>query len=475
MTELERGDSYEMSGVEAMLFTPLEQCLSQPVGGPLPSGFMAPTACTPNCIPSTPAKRSSQKRGAPPMPNSPNTTSFALNDASPRKRYKASRPLLLGEDSLTQQMTLSQESSMSFFPREDSEILMRAPTTNQYQNTFVEVRDIGLGSFGRVVLAKHNFDATEYAVKIYKRPVTSAVDRHNKLREARLLSLAAACPYIVRYYNAWVDDSLVHLQMEYCGNGCLGSILAETRWGKWSDVRIGRLLMNIAAALDHLHRTLKLVHLDVKPDNIFQCAGNDSHPSIPMFKLGDFGIAAKNPERLGLLNVGCSQQSMSQMSVVSLEDGDGRFVAPDMLNGKLFPKEADIFAFGLAVYEVASGIPTPYCSDPHWEIVRHEGTLDKTPLNKRGLEYLHPLLTRMVSNHVETRPTAFQVMLSVEALWTGKSEENAQNEEEEEVDECDGDHSVQAPPAEVPLWGVPSWFRATEAMMKCHRPAVCGK
>ena len=448
---------YDASVPAPGLSTPIHQCLDSGMNAP-PSLFMA--------TPATPAKRTSDRF---PLKRTASTASpakggagaaGAMHEASPRKRPRTSMlpgRCLLVDESAAMFPSLSQESSLSLM-REESDLcaLPRTQTLTQpvslthFQSTFLEVRDIGHGSFGRVVLATHNYDNAQYAVKIAKQPVTSEKEQHNKLREARILAKAVECPFIVKYYNSWVDEGHVYLQMEFCKQGSVAAILAASKWARWTDTLLARLLSNIAAALDYLHRVLRVVHLDVKPDNIFQCAPSSSHPAVPIFKLGDFGIAAKNPETVShalsqapvslsrggtLLEMrtpelsahafpsflsrepSCTQ--LSQMSITSLEDGDARFVPTDMLNDKIFPKEADIFAFGLSVYEVAAGIPTPKSGEKEWSDVRDEGHLAVAPLQQNNMGYLHRLISSMVAKQAECRPSALQIIEDVTAMWRG--------------------------------------------------------
>jgi wee1-like protein kinase len=64
----------------------------------------------------------------------------------------------------------------------------------------------------------------------------------------------------------------------------------------------------MAAALRHLHQH-GMVHLDVKPDNIYMSLDSGS------YKLGDFGLVTK---------------SNGQGRVM---EGDGRYLPQEMLNG----------------------------------------------------------------------------------------------------------------------------------------------
>ena len=76
--------------------------------------------------------------------------------------------------------------------------------------------------------------------------------------------------HVVRYYNSWVENGRVYIQNEYCEGGSLSAKIQELRSsGKhFSEAELKRILLHLAKGLDYIHSKL-LVHLDVKPENIF--------------------------------------------------------------------------------------------------------------------------------------------------------------------------------------------------------------
>ena len=85
-----------------------------------------------------------------------------------------------------------------------------------------------------------------------------------------------------------------------------------------------------AAALEvtHCHGVL---HMDVKPENLFLAATGH-------FKLGEFGLAVRA--------AACGRW----------EEGDGRFVAPELLSRAAPPSAAaDVYSLGASVLHCATG------------------------------------------------------------------------------------------------------------------------
>lgn len=76
--------------------------------------------------------------------------------------------------------------------------------------------------------------------------------------------------HVVRYYNSWVENGRVYIQNEYCEGGSLAAKIQEFRQTakRFTEAELKRILLHLSKGLDYIHSKL-LVHLDVKPENIF--------------------------------------------------------------------------------------------------------------------------------------------------------------------------------------------------------------
>ena len=136
--------------------------------------------------------------------------------------------------------------------------------------------------------------------------------------------------HIVRYHQAWMDDDRLYIQTELC----TGTLVDEIqRDGCLTEPRCYKLLREILLALDFIHRN-HMVHLDIKPDNVFTKNG--------LFKLGDFGLVTKASARR------------------DVEEGDSRYMSMELLSGDSTDlTKSDIFSLGATMYEICLGRPLP--------------------------------------------------------------------------------------------------------------------
>ena len=76
------------------------------------------------------------------------------------------------------------------------------------------------------------------------------------------------CPYfsnLVKFYNSWEDRGRLYQQFELCKGNLqdLGS-----KEGRLAEDVIWGYMVDLLKALQHLHEH-DLVHMDIKPENIF--------------------------------------------------------------------------------------------------------------------------------------------------------------------------------------------------------------
>jgi wee1-like protein kinase len=307
----------------------------------------------------------------------------------------------------------------------------------RYDEEFLELSEIASGQFGTVKLSRHRLDGIVYAIKISKHPLrVNSHDEKMAMNEVFAHAALMKHKHVVRYYNSWVEKGQVYIQNEYCEGGSLQSRIQELRSSgtRFPEHGLKKIIMHVAKGLQYIH-SKQLVHLDIKPGNIFisleyptltpprsrtadhstdSGAASGDHadhsprggraegeePTSPgdgekvHYKIGDLG------------HVACVHGGE-----VSPEEGDCRYMAPEFLEMEVersrLPK-ADIFSLGLTVFEAASlrTLPRNSQDDPDYEKLKR-GELPY--LNQYSREF-NLLLKSMVDPEPSSRPSAIRLL-----------------------------------------------------------------
>ncbi|PSN34900.1 hypothetical protein C0J52_16510 [Blattella germanica] len=279
----------------------------------------------------------------------------------------------------------------------------------RYFKEFLEVRLIGTGEFGSVYECINRLDGCTYAVKKSIKPVAGSSNEKTALNEVYAHAVLGQHPHVVRYYSAWAEDNHMIIQNEFCNGGSLAdAIEARQKEGNpFTEPELRRLLLHVAEGLRYIH-SMQLVHMDIKPGNIFISRekrlrtlnydsaddGFDEEDSISTsseeeitYKIGDLGhvTSVNNPQ---------------------VEEGDCRYLPKEIL-GEDFSHlyKADIFALGLTMYEAAGAGPLPKNGQP-WHDVR-DGELQELTLYSRDF---NDLIKQMVHVNPEMRPSAVSLI-----------------------------------------------------------------
>eukprot|EP00602_Paraphysomonas_sp_CaronLab_P003144 CAMPEP_0185038942 /NCGR_PEP_ID=MMETSP1103-20130426/35221_1 /TAXON_ID=36769 /ORGANISM="Paraphysomonas bandaiensis, Strain Caron Lab Isolate" /LENGTH=556 /DNA_ID=CAMNT_0027577619 /DNA_START=26 /DNA_END=1696 /DNA_ORIENTATION=+ len=87
---------------------------------------------------------------------------------------------------------------------------------SRYLTDFEDEGVLGEGTFSVVYRARKRTDGVEYAVKRLTTRIHHDSEGAHMLREVCALAALDGCPNLVQYYNSWVEDGYVWLQMELC-------------------------------------------------------------------------------------------------------------------------------------------------------------------------------------------------------------------------------------------------------------------
>ncbi|XP_063800150.1 wee1-like protein kinase [Pseudophryne corroboree] len=268
---------------------------------------------------------------------------------------------------------------------------------SRYAIEFHELEKIGSGEFGAVYKCVKRLDGCIYAIKRSKKPLAGSVDEQNALREVYAHAVLGQHPHVVRYYSAWAEDDHMLIQNEYCNGGSLADAISDNYRAMryFTEPELKDLLLQVARGLKYIH-TMSLVHMDIKPSNIFisralvpstmveEVDDEDCCPRRVTFKIGDLG-------------------HVTRTTSPQVEEGDSRFLANEVLQEDYSQlAKADIFALALTVWCAAGTEPLPSNGD-QWHEIR-QGKLPTVP-QLLSQEFVD-LIKVMICPDPEKRPSS---------------------------------------------------------------------
>ena len=201
---------------------------------------------------------------------------------------------------------------------------------------------LGAGGMGEVYRAHDRRLGRDVAIKLLPERLASSPDRLARFeREARTVA-GLNHPHIVTLHTIEQEGDVRFLVMEMVEGRDL-STLIEPRG--LSLAQVLDLAIPLADALVAAHER-RVVHRDLKPSNVMLT--RDGH-----LKVLDFGLAKLMEDESGFDET----RTIREASITDAGKAMGTvpYMAPEQIRGEEVDSRADLFAFGIMVYELASG------------------------------------------------------------------------------------------------------------------------
>ncbi|TMQ47851.1 MAG: tetratricopeptide repeat protein [Candidatus Eisenbacteria bacterium] len=246
---------------------------------------------------------------------------------------------------------------------------------------------LGQGGMGEVYRAHDLHLDRDVAIKVLlSGALADPTARDRFRREAHVLSRLSH-PGVATIFDFDTQDRLDFLVMEYVPGGTLQSRLGEGAMGLDELMRLGA---EIGDALEAAHR-LGFLHRDLKPGNVVLTATG-------MPKILDFGLA-------GLLHTSHTATDLTRAGAVF---GSLPYMAPEQVRGEEGDSRTDVYAFGVILYEMATG-RRPFQKDRPEALmfeVLHEATRPARSLRPEIPPELDRLIESCLSKDPAHRPSS---------------------------------------------------------------------
>ena len=213
---------------------------------------------------------------------------------------------------------------------------------------FAIVREIGVGGMGRVYLAHQVSLDRPVALKILSESFARDANFiENFIKEARNAA-ALNHPNIVQAYAVNCDSGCYYFAMELVDGNTMKQVMQSS--GRLVHEKVLSIARDILGALAYAWDEKKLVHRDIKPDNIMLTTDGRT-------KLADLGLARKVTE--------INDDGTSELY------GTPQYVAPELLLN--FPADirSDIYSMGATMYHALTGTYPYLAADANSMAMEH--------------------------------------------------------------------------------------------------------
>lgn len=260
---------------------------------------------------------------------------------------------------------------------------------------------LGAGGMGAVYRAEHTQLRKSVALKVLHRSMLTneeAVARFERegIAAARIehSNVASATDF------GRLEDGAFFLVMEYVDGRSLAGALREGPLAPDRAVRIGRQVLE---ALEAAH-SLDIVHRDLKPDNIMLVEREGSE----RVKVLDFGIA----------KVRFADAPSGQLTQLGTVFGTPEYMCPEQAMGQAVDHRADLYAFGIILYEMLAG-QVPFQADDLMVLLTKQMTEVPPMLPQSVPTDLQSLVARLLAKEPADRPqSAAAVRAELDAFGT---------------------------------------------------------
>lgn len=266
------------------------------------------------------------------------------------------------------------------------DVVANYPGLTLLSSRYEYVKMLGEGGMGGVFLATDRQLGRSVAIKFMNSACISNLEVAERfIREARAQAVASH-PGIVAIYDVGTEGN-PFIVMEYVEGKTLKDVIKKE--GGFALKESVRLMILVAEALEYAHFK-KIIHRDVKPDNIIL-------DQFGKTRLLDFGLA--------------KQEQAPSMTINSQIMGTPYYMSPEQINGEEVGPPTDIYAWGVMLYQMTTGI-VPFSKG---DILYHHVHSIPIPPNQIAMdisESLNRVILKSMEKEIVNRYQNFKEVLT---------------------------------------------------------------
>jgi len=228
-------------------------------------------------------------------------------------------------------------------------VIAKGPSVRGFQI----LRELGRGGMGKVYLAEQTSLKRQVALKVLDKKRTSDPAFVAKFVAEARAAAKLSHPNVVHVFDVDQDGGTYSYAMELMHHGSLEAWLKKN--GKMPIERALQVVADAAAGLAYAE-SLRIVHRDIKPDNLML----DQHGTV---KIADLGLAF-------------TDESGEEQAA-----GTPHFMAPEQVLRKQLDHRTDLYALGCTFYRLVTG-KTPFKGQTVKDILRAQVKDEAEPAHK---------------------------------------------------------------------------------------------
>ena len=299
------------------------------------------------------------------------------------KEKNKGKKVHFNEEQLSEKEKRSKIRSAEKIMSDNSNINLLSSQKKSSINEYTISKELGSGSYTKIVLAKYNLNGNEYAIKQIDKNMVDKLAKHYEIHIEKQCLIQLKHPNIIKLNKAFQDDNYLYFVLEYCSNRDLGKLINIL--GKLNYKLAKFYSAEILSAIIYMHKE-DIYHRDLKPENI----GLDEFMHLKLF---DFATANKvnkffdvKSMRFVPINkntVANKENEIAENNIIKVDKynilllshlfvGTPEYISPEVLehNYPLIGPGVDIWAFGVMIYLFFTGI-TPFNTKKESELLEN--------------------------------------------------------------------------------------------------------
>jgi len=201
---------------------------------------------------------------------------------------------------------------------------------------FQQLKVIGRGGFGRVLLVKRKDNGKFYAMKILKKAAIIARGEIDHTKTEKSVLSKVNHPYLPKLYWSFQTEENLYFIMDFINGGELFHHLSKEK--RFPEERVRFYAAEIILAMSYLHQQ-GIIYRDLKPENILL----DKKGHVVMT---DFGLSKEGLK--------------TDKDTTTTFCGTPEYLAPEVISGESYTKSIDWWSVGTLIFEMLTGLPPFY-------------------------------------------------------------------------------------------------------------------